>query len=311
MRGQHVNRISSYKVGYTVAAKMATTRKRYRVRLRRRTLVLGERTLVMGVLNVTPDSFSDGGKFFSVASAVEAALEMERAGADILDIGAESTRPGSRGISAAEEIERLLPVLKALRGRLKIPISVDTQKSGVAEIALGAGAEILNDVSGLRNDPRLAEVAARYHAALILMHLRGTPATMQKAPFAKDVLRDVAAGLRRSVALARRGGVAKSQIIVDPGIGFGKSYEQNYELLGKLPVLAKLGYPLLVGTSRKGFLGRTLAREGKAVSAEERIWGTAATVTASILNGAHIVRVHDVAEMAQVARVADALVASL
>jgi dihydropteroate synthase len=134
---------------------------------------------------------------------------------------------------------------------------------------------------------------------------------MQKAPFARDVLRDVAAGLRRSVALARRGGVAKSQIIVDPGIGFGKSYEQNYELLGKLPVLAKLGYPLLVGTSRKGFLGRTLAREGKAVSAKERIWGTAATVTASILNGAHIVRVHDVAEMAQVARVADALVASL
>jgi dihydropteroate synthase len=166
-------------------------------------------------------------------------------------------------------------------------------------------------VSGLKNDPRLAEVAARYRAPLILMHMRGTPATMQKPPFAKDVQRNVTSGLRQSVAMARQAGVAKSQIIVDPGIGFGKSYEQNYELLARLPILAKLGYPLLVGASRKAFLERTLAWRGKAVPAEERIWGTAATVTASILNGAHIVRVHDVAEMVQVARVADALAASL
>lgn len=278
------------------------------MKLRSRTLVLGERTLIMGVLNVTPDSFSDGGKFFSVKKAVEGALAMQRAGADILDIGAESTRPGSNGISAAEELARLLPVLEALRGRLKIPISVDTRKSSVAEIALGAGAEILNDISGLRNDPRLAEVAARGRAPLILMHMRGNPRTMQKLPLAKDVVRDVLAGLRHSVAVALRAGVAKSQIILDPGIGFGKSFEQNYELLARLPALAKLGYPLLVGTSRKGFLGATLAKKGKPAPPAERVWGTAATVAASILNGAHIVRVHDVAEMVQVARVTDALI---
>jgi len=277
------------------------------VKLKRTTLVLGERTLVMGVLNVTPDSFSDGGKFFTVDRAVEAAFNMERAGADILDIGAESTRPGSSGIPASEEIARLLPALQALRGRLKIPISVDTQKASVAEIALGAGAQILNDISGLKNDPRLADVAAKLRTPLILMHMRGTPRTMQKRPFAKDVLKDVTRGLREAVATARRAGVTRSQIILDPGIGFGKSFAQNYELLAKLPQLARLGYPLLVGTSRKGFLGATLAREDKPAPLEERILGTAATVTASILNGAHIVRMHDVHEMVQVARVTDCL----
>jgi dihydropteroate synthase len=285
-------------------------RKIFRLKLRSRTLVLGRRTLVMGVLNVTPDSFSDGGKFFSVERAVEGALAMEKVGADILDIGAESTRPGSQEISAAEELGRLLPVLEALRGRLKIPISVDTQKAGAAEIALGAGAEMLNDISGLIRDARLGEVAARYRVPLVLMHMRGNPRTMQKMPFARDVVRDVIAGLRRSIAMARRAGVAKSQIIVDPGIGFGKSFEQNFELLRKLPVLARLGYPLLLGTSRKGFLGAALARNGGRVPAGKRKWGTAATVTASILNGAHIVRVHDVEEMAQVARVSDAVVQS-
>ena len=282
-------------------------RKLFRLKLRSRTLVLGERTLIMGVLNVTPDSFSDGGKFFSLKRAIDGALAMERAGADILDIGAESTRPGSAGISAAEELQRLLPVLEALRKRLKIPISVDTQKAGVAEIALGAGAALLNDISGLKNDPRMAEVAAKFGVPLILMHMRGTPRTMQKQPFAKNVLKDVITGLRHSIAIARRAGVRNSQIILDPGIGFGKSFGQNYELLARLPELAKLGYPLLVGTSRKGFLGATLASHGKPAPPEARIWGTAATVTASILGGAHIVRVHDVAEMAQVARVADAL----
>ena len=272
--------------------------------------MLGERTLVMGVLNVTPDSFSDGGKFFRIADAVRAALAMERAGADILDIGAESTRPGSEGISAAEELGRLLPVLQALRGRLKIPISVDTQKAGVAEVALGAGAAMVNDISGLRNDPRIAAVAAKFAVPLILMHMRGTPRTMQKPPFAKDVLRDVTKGLRESVRVARRAGVRKPQIILDPGIGFGKTFRQNYELLARLPELAQLGYPLLVGTSRKGFLGATLFRKGKPLPPEERIWGTATTVAAGILNGAHIVRVHDVEEMAQVARVADAVVSA-
>src|SRR5467141_1143218 len=280
-------------------------RKLFRLKLPSRTLVLGKRTLIMGVLNVTPDSFSDRSKFYTEEHAIEHALQMELAGADLIDIGAESTRPGSEGISTEEEWRRLFPVLSGLRRLLKIPISIDTQKAEVAEAALDAGAQIINDISGLRNDPRIAEVAARRRVPLIRMHRRGEPRTMQAGPFARDVMKDVLQGLRRSVEAARKAGVAKSQIILDPGIGFGKSFAQDYELLQKLPQLAKLGYPLLLGTSRKGFLGTTLAREGKPAPPEERIWGTAATVTASILNGAHIVRVHDVAEMAQVARAAD------
>ena len=280
-------------------------RKLFRLKLPSRTLVLGKRTLIMGVLNVTPDSFSDGSKFYNEEHAIEHALRMERAGADLIDIGAESTRPGSEGISAEEEWKRLMPVLGGLRRLLKIPISIDTQKAEVAETALDAGAELINDISGLKSDPRIAEVAARHRVPLILMHMRGEPRTMQKGPFARDVMKDILQGLRQSAVIARKSGVAKSQIVLDPGIGFGKSFAQNYEVLQKLPQLAKLGYPLLVGTSRKGFLGATLARDGKPAPPEERIWGTAATVTASILNGGHIVRVHDVEEMAQVARVAD------
>ena len=284
---------------------MALRRKTFRLKLPSRTLVLGERTLVMGVLNVTPDSFSDGGQFLDPARAIEHAIAMESAGADLLDIGGESTRPGSQEVHASEELDRILPVLEGLQGRLKIPFSVDTRRAAVAEVALRAGAKIINDVSGLRNDPRIAEVAARWRVPVILMHIRGEPRTMQKAGFARDVLRDVTQGLRKSISIARKAGVAKSQIILDPGIGFGKSFAQNYELLETLPQLAKLGYPVLVGTSRKGFLGATLARDGKPAPPEDRIWGTAATVTAAILNGAYIVRVHDVAEMVQVARVAD------
>ncbi|MFI5092770.1 MAG: dihydropteroate synthase [Candidatus Acidiferrales bacterium] len=284
------------------------SRKKFRLKLQTRTLILGERTLVMGVLNVTPDSFSDGGRYDEPGIAIEHALAMELAGADLLDIGGESTRPGSEEIPASEELDRILPVLEGLRGRLKIPVSVDTRRSTVAELAIRAGAEIINDVSGLRSDVRIAEVVAKYRVPLILMHMHGEPRTMQKGPFARDVMRDVARGLRVSVAKARKAGVAKAQIILDPGIGFGKSHSQNYELLQKLPELAALGYPLLVGTSRKGFLGATLAREGKPAPPEERIWGSAATVAASILGGAHIVRVHDVAEMVQVARVADCVV---
>ncbi len=279
----------------------------FRLKLPSRTLVLGERTLVMGVLNVTPDSFSNGGKFFDVERAIEQALSMECAGADLLDVGGESTRPGAEGISTKEELARVLPVLIGLRGVLKIPVSIDTQKSEVAEAALDAGAQIINDVSGLKNDARIAHTAVRRGVPLILMHMRGEPRTMQEGGFARDVMKAVVQGLRKSAAAARKAGVAKTQIILDPGIGFGKSFAQNYEVLQKLPQLAKLGYPILVGTSRKGFLGAALARDGKPAPPEERIWGTAATVTASILNGAHIVRVHDVAEMVQVARVADCL----
>jgi dihydropteroate synthase len=278
-------------------------RKRYRLRLPSRTLLLGKRTLVMGVLNVTPDSFSDGGLHFTAEAAVRHALAMERAGADILDIGGESARPGADAVPLEEELRRVLPVLEQLKGRLLIPVSIDTRKAAVAEAAVARGAEILNDVSALRDDPRLAEVARRHRLPMILMHMRGTPRTMQQGPFAANVLRDVLKGMRAALRRARRAGLKKTQLLLDPGIGFGKKFEQNYQLLARLPELARLGCPLVIGTSRKTFIGNTLGGAPPA----ERLWGTAATVAASILGGAHIVRVHDVAEMAQVARVADAI----
>lgn len=273
------------------------------MRLPSRDLVLGEHTLIMGVLNVTPDSFSDGGQFLDARSAVEYAFQMERGGANLLDIGGESTRPGSLRVSAQQELERILPVLNQLRRRLKIPISIDTRKAEVADAAAKAGAELINDVSALRSDPELAKVARRHRLPMILMHMRGAPRTMQQGPFARSVLLDVTRGLREALARAKRLGIAKSQIILDPGIGFGKSYAQNFELLARLPEFARLGSPLLVGTSRKAFIGHALGK----IPAEQRIWGTAATVAASILGGAHIVRVHNVAEMAQVAKIADAI----
>jgi dihydropteroate synthase len=285
------------------------TRKRFRLLLPTRTLDLGARTLIMGVLNVTPDSFSDGGRFFDSQIAVAQALEMERCGADIIDIGGESTRPGAKAVSAAQEIDRVLPVLHGLRGKLRIPISLDTQKAAVAEAGLAAGVEIINDVSALRSDPALGEIVRKHRAALLLMHMRGTPGTMQQGPFARDLMRDVTTGLRAAIARARREKISPARLLIDPGIGFGKSYEQNCELLRRLPELAKLGCPLAVGTSRKAFIGWLLAGKHRKQSlpSEQRMWGTAATVAASIFGGAHIVRVHDVAEMAQVARVADAL----
>jgi dihydropteroate synthase len=281
-------------------------RKQFPLRLRSRTLVLGKRTLIMGVLNVTPDSFSDGGVYPNLDAAVARALQIEREGADILDIGGESTRPGAKPVSARQEVLRILPVLVELRGRLRIPISVDTRKAEVAEAAFAAGAEILNDVSALRFDPRLAEAARKADVPVILMHMRGDPQTMQQGPFARNVIRDVMAGLRESLTRARRAGITKSRIVLDPGIGFGKNEDQNFQILASLPEFARLGYPIAIGTSRKKFLGNALARPGEpALPSEKRILGTAATVTSSILGGAHIIRVHDVADMAGVVRVAD------
>ena len=279
-------------------------RKKFRLRLPSRTLVLGERTLLMGVVNVTPDSFSGDGLHLDTKAAVARALEMERDGADIVDIGGESTRPGAEWLAADEELGRVIPVLNMLRGRLKIPISIDTNKPEVAEAAAEAGAEIINDVTALQRDPRIAEVARRRKLPLILMHMRGEPRTMQTQPFARDAMRDVTQSLKKAAALATRKGVPKSQLVLDPGIGFGKSFAQNYDLIAHLPELARLGFPILIGPSRKGFIGRTLG----GVPENERAYGTAAAVTACILQGAHIVRVHDVREMAQVSRVADMLV---
>ena len=284
-------------------------RKHFCLRLPARRLVLGERTLVMGVLNVTPDSFSDGGVYLDPEAAAAHALELERAGADILDLGGESTRPAAAPVSAREELLRILPVLETLRGKLRIPVSVDTQKAEVAEAALAAGAEIVNDISALRSDPRLAEAARRARAPIILMHMRGIPRTMQRGPFARHVIGDVMTGLRAALARAKHAGLAKSQILLDPGIGFGKSHEQNFEILVRLPEFARLGCPIVIGVSRKAFLGKALARPGEPpLPPSERLLGTAATVTAAILGGAHIVRVHDVAEIARVVRVADAMV---
>ena len=280
-------------------------RRKFSLQLPSRTLVLGERTLIMGVLNVTPDSFSDGGKFLDPQAAVDRAFAIEREGADIIDIGGESARPGSQGVSAREELARILPVLEGLRGRLRIPISLDTRRADVAEASAALGVEILNDVTGLRGDPRMADVARRHNLPIVLMHMRGEPRTMQKGPFAKDVLRDVKDGFLRILARAGKAHLPKSRIILDPGIGFGKNYAQNFELIGGLPQFANLGCALLIGTSRKAFLGHALGGAAE----DQRIWGTAATVAAAIVGGAHIVRVHDVAEMVQVARVSDCILA--
>lgn len=272
-----------------------------------RPLVLGKRTLLMGALNVTPDSFSDGGLYYDRDAAIARGVEMQNEGADIIDVGGESTRPGSDPLPAAEELRRILPVIAGLRRALRIPISVDTYKADVAEAALRAGAEIINDISGLRFDPNVAEVARRLGAPLVLMHIRGQPKTMQQGGFAKNVLRDVLSSLRASIQRARAARLSRSQLVVDPGIGFGKSTEQNLELLAHLEKFTALGCPILIGPSRKSFIGKLLDPEGAGLPPANRIWGTAAAITTAILHGAHIVRVHDVKEMAQVVRLADAI----
>jgi dihydropteroate synthase len=279
-----------------------TTTRAREWKLTRRTLALEGRTLVMGVLNVTPDSFSDGGQFYDFGRAIAHAEEMIAEGADIIDVGGESTRPGSEPVTAGEETRRVVPVIERLAENARVALSIDTTKSEVARAALAAGAEIVNDISALRFDFR---VAAEAGAGLILMHSRGTPATMQKLPPVADALREVAQGLRASVAMAERRGVRRGQIAIDPGIGFGKTAEQNVELVARLGRLAAefCDLPLVVGTSRKSFVGKLLGD----APADRRLHGTMASVTAAILAGAHVVRVHDVRACVETARVADAI----
>lgn len=274
-------------------------RKRFLWKLKQREIQFGDRTLILGVLNVTPDSFSDGGRFLDPDRAFARALELEEQGADIIDIGAESTRPGSARVSEAEEKRRLIPVLKRLRGKLMAPISVDTYKSGVAENALELGAEIINDPSGLTFDPQLARVAVQHDAGLILNHMRGTPETWAKLPPLPDVMGAILHDLEASLHRALRARVERSRMVIDPGIGFGKRGEQNSEILAKLAELARLDLPILVGPSRKQFLAQSTERETQ--------FATAAAVTAAVLAGAHLVRVHDIAEMRVVVSVADAI----
>jgi len=272
-------------------------RKRFEWRIRDKTLNLGERTLILGVLNVTPDSFSDGGKYQEPDRAFARAVELEEEGADVIDIGAESTRPGSVRISEAEELRRLVPVLKRLRNKLTVPLSVDTYKAGVAEKALELGADIINDPSGLTFDADLARKAAQSNAGLILNHMRGTPETWAKLPTLKNVIHTIGTELDASVHRAVRAGIDRRQILVDPGLGFGKRKEQNVEILAQLEELARLDLPVLVGPSRKLFLAKE--------SLDETEFATAAAVTAAILHGAHLVRVHDVKAMKAVVEVAD------
>jgi dihydropteroate synthase len=267
-----------------------------------RSLVLGDRTLLMGIVNITPDSFSDGGELMNPQRAVAAALQMVEEGADLIDVGGESTRPGADALGEAEERRRVLPVIEALAGQVRIPISVDTYKAAVADAALGAGASLVNDVSGLRYEAGLAVVAARHSAPIILMHMRGRSRDMYAHAVYHDVVDEVLDELRESIAFATAAGVPKDRILVDPGLGFAKEPAHTYEALARLHEFGELGHPVVAGPSRKGFLTRPLGRD---VAAPERDWATAAAVSAAVMNGAHIVRVHAVREMAQVVRVSD------
>ncbi len=275
-------------------------RKIYYWKLRSVELQLGEKTLIMGILNVTPDSFSDGGKFSDPDRAYARALELEEQGADIIDIGAESTSPGSSRVSAEEEWRRLIPVLKRLRDKLTVPLSLDTYKAETAERAFEYGIEIVNDPSGLTFDADLAKAVSNANAGLILNHMRGTPETWAKLPPLPDMIGSVARDLEATINRARRAGVDRNRIAVDPGLGFGKRREQNSEILAHLRQLASLDCPILTGPSRKSFLAQS--------TETETLYATAAAVTASIMNGAHIVRVHDVKEMRAVVQLTDEIV---
>lgn len=270
-----------------------------------RRIEFGARALVMGVVNVTPDSFSDGGQFLDPERAVDHALRLVEDGADLLDLGAESTRPGALPVDEAEELARLIPVVTQVASRVAVPISVDTMKASVARAALAAGASIVNDVTALRGDPEMAAVVAQTGAGVVLMHMQGTPRTMQADPSYKDVVREVGEFFDARLAVAEQAGIAKTQIALDPGIGFGKLQEHNVALLTHLPALTARRCPVLVGVSRKAFLGKILDRP-----VGERLWGTAAAVALAAARGAAIVRVHDVKAMLDVVKVVAALSAA-
>ncbi len=275
----------------------------YKIALKGRVLDLGVRTHVMGVLNVTPDSFSDGGQFIDEDRALARAREMEAAGADIIDVGGESTRPGAEPLPEEEELRRILPVIERLAAGSPLPLSVDTYKSAVADRALRAGASMVNDISGLRFSPDMARVAADHGAAVVLMHIKGTPRDMQTGPVYDDVVADIMRSLEESIGIALRAGIPADRILVDPGIGFGKTVQHNLTVLDRLDELRALGRPIVLGASRKRFIGAVL----EISEPQDRVQGTAATVALGIERGAQVVRVHDVAEMTQVARMADAI----
>lgn len=276
----------------------------YVFRAREKVVELGKKTQLMGVVNITPDSFSDGGCFLEHSRSIEHSLSLVEAGADILDLGAESSRPGAKSITVEEELNRLLPVLQEVRKRVSVPISVDTSKSVVAREALKEGADIVNDITAFRGDSEMPTVVNEWEAGVVLTHMRGIPETMQERPFSEDILKDIQTDLQAAVSKALRYGISRERIVIDPGIGFGKSLEDNCRIVNRLSFLKSFQLPILVGTSRKQFLGKILDK-----SVTERMWGTAASVVVSILRGVHIIRVHDIAEMNQVALVTDAIIA--
>lgn len=265
---------------------------------RSRVLRFHQEPLIMGILNVTPDSFYDGGRYTSVNRAVDRAKQMEAEGADLIDIGGESTRPGAEPIDEAEELRRVLPVIDAVCRAVTVPVSVDTTKASVARRAIDLGAVIVNDVSALRFDPTMAAVVAETGAGLVLMHMQGTPQTMQKCPHYENVLEEVHGFLRERMTYAESRGISRTQIVLDPGIGFGKLQEHNLDILANLRMLTSLTRPLLIGVSRKAFIGQLLDRPES-----ERVWGTAATVALAVQQGAGILRVHDVGAMRDVVKV--------
>jgi dihydropteroate synthase len=278
------------------------SRAHYTIRCRKRTFTLGKQTLLMGVLNITPDSFSDGGLFFDKEKAIAQGLRMVEEGADFIDIGGESTRPGSQPLGLDEELRRVIPVIEFLAGEVDVPISIDTYKSTVAEKAIEAGAQIINDISGLHLDPSLSQVAAKEDVPLVLMHIRGNPETMQKDVHYESLFSEIIQYVRDSIQMAESAGVNPEQIIVDPGIGFGKTVEDNLRILKNLQEFKILGKPLLLGTSRKSFIGKILNAD-----VTERLEGTLSSIVIGVLNGAHIIRCHDVLQAKRAIAIADAV----
>jgi dihydropteroate synthase len=275
------------------------------LRARGRLIPLHAGPLIMGVLNVTPDSFSDGGRYLDPGAAVDHAVEMAAQGADLIDIGAESTRPGADPVDQEEERRRLIPVVRAVCRAVSVPVSVDTTKAAVARQALDAGAVIVNDISALRSDSGMKPLIAETGAGLVLMHMQGTPKTMQQAPSYRNVIEEVQQFFVERIGTALEAGIAAEQILLDPGIGFGKNLEHNLRLLARLDVFVALEYPVLVGVSRKAFIGQVLARP-----VDERLMGTAAAVAVAILRGARVIRVHDVAPLRDVAKMVEAIVSA-
>ncbi|HEY9725330.1 MAG TPA: dihydropteroate synthase [Chroococcales cyanobacterium] len=271
--------------------------------IRGRSFHWGERTYLMGVLNVTPDSFSDGGDFYAPATALAQAERMVEAGVDLIDIGGQSTRPGADQVSLEQELDRVLPVVEAVRSALSVPISVDTTRASVAQQAVEAGADIVNDISGGTFDPEMLPVVAQLGVPIVLMHMRGTPQTMQQFTNYQDLIGEIYGFLDKQLAIAIQAGIKRSHLLIDPGIGFAKTGEQNLEILRQLPAFRSLGVPILVGVSRKSFIGRLIDQPDP----KQRVWGTAAACCGAIAGSADILRVHDVAQMRDVCRVADAI----